>query len=79
VPFNRVAVAAQPREAAMIEFQLPTMTCQHCVKVVTETVQEADPGARLEIDLAAHRLQVETTVGREALAARLADAGYQPA
>jgi copper chaperone len=63
----------------MLEFQLPTMTCQHCVKTVTQTVQEADPGARIEIDLPAHRLQVETAVGREALALKLADAGYKPA
>lgn len=63
----------------MLDFQLPTMTCQHCVKVVTQTVQAADPDARIEIDLAVHRLQVETGVGRDELAARLADAGYQPA
>ena len=36
----------------MIEMTLPTMTCGHCVKTVTRTVQQIDPAATVEIDLA---------------------------
>jgi copper chaperone len=63
----------------VIEFQLPDMTCGHCVKAVTQALREVDPEARVEIDLPAHRVRVESTRPRETLAAALAEAGYQPA
>ena len=36
----------------MIELRLPTMTCGHCVRTVTRTVQALDPGAKVDIDSA---------------------------
>lgn len=62
----------------MLEFNLPDMSCGHCVGVVTKTVKQADPQASVEIDLAAHRLRVESSAERATLAAALADAGYPP-
>ena len=43
----------------MIEMTLPTMTCGHCVKVVTGTVQKVDAQARLQIDLPSHTVKIE--------------------
>ena len=63
----------------MIELTLPTMTCGHCVKTVTETVQRIDPSARVEADLPTHRVRIETSEPRERLAAALAEEGYAPA
>ncbi|MDE2612608.1 MAG: heavy-metal-associated domain-containing protein [Burkholderiales bacterium] len=63
----------------MLEFSIPNMTCGHCVKSVTEAVKAADPAARVDIDLPTHRVQVQTSVPRDAVVARLADAGYAPA
>ena len=31
----------------MIELTIPTMTCGHCVKTVTRTVQKVDPAAQV--------------------------------
>lgn len=63
----------------MHSFQIPNMTCGHCVKAVTQAVQAADPAASVQADLATHQIQVETTASREAVVAQLAEAGYQPA
>ena len=63
----------------MIELNLPTMTCGHCVKTVTETVQRVDAAARVEIDLAAQRLRIDSTHAPGEFAAALAEEGYAPA
>ena len=62
----------------MLEFTLPTMTCGHCVGVVTEAIKQADPQASVEIDLASHRVRVETTAARETIQSAIAEAGYLP-
>ncbi len=63
----------------MIEMTLPTMTCGHCVKVVTGTVQKVDAQARLQIDLPSHTVKIESAQPREAFAKALADEGYAAA
>jgi copper chaperone len=63
----------------MIELKLPTMTCGHCVRTVTETVQAVDANARLEIDLPAQRVRIESLLERQAFERALAEEGYAPA
>lgn len=63
----------------MIEMTLPTMTCGHCVKVVTGTVQKVDAQARLQIDLPSHTVKIESAQPREAFVKALADEGYAAA
>ena len=65
----------------MIEMTLPTMTCGHCVKTVTRTVQQIDPAAKVEIDLPLHRLRIASDRAAQEFASALADEGYaaQPA
>ena len=62
----------------MIELTLPTMTCGHCVKTVTRTVQQIDPAARVEADLALHRVRIESALGPQAFDAALTEEGYAP-
>ena len=62
----------------MLELTLPTMTCGYCVSVVTKAIKQTDPQALIEIDLASHRVRVETTEDRETIAAAVAEAGYVP-
>jgi copper chaperone len=62
-----------------IELTLPTMTCGHCVKTVTETVRRVDAGAQVTVDLPTHRVRIESAQPREAFVAALADEGYAPA
>ena len=63
----------------MLTFQIPNMTCGHCVKAVTQAVHAVDPAATVQTDLASHEVKVETTASRESVVAQLAEAGYQPA
>ena len=63
----------------MHEFQIPNMSCGHCVRSITEAVQALDPAARVTADVAQHKVQVESAAQREALVARLTEAGYAPA
>lgn len=63
----------------MIELTLPDMTCGHCVRTVTKTVQAVDAQAKLEIDLPTHRVRIDSSREREAFAKALTDEGYAPA
>lgn len=63
----------------MIELTLPDMTCGHCVKAVTQTVQRLDAVARVSIDLPTHKVVIESTQPAEAIRAALADEGYPAA
>lgn len=63
----------------MLSFDIPNMSCGHCVRAITQAVQAADPAAKVEADLPNHRVQVETSAPREALVAQLTEAGYAPA
>jgi len=63
----------------MIEFKLPDMTCGHCVRTVTETVQQVDAAATVQIDLPTHALRIESAHPAEAFARALAEQGYPAA
>jgi len=63
----------------MIELKLPTMTCNHCVRTVTQTVQAVDAHAKVDIDLSAQRVRIESQQPEEVFARALADEGYAPA
>ena len=62
-----------------IEFTLPDMTCGHCVRTVTATVQQVDPAAQLSIDLPTRKLVIESGQPVQAFAAALTEEGYPPA
>ena len=63
----------------MITFQIPAMSCGHCVRSITEAVLATDPAARVQADLPRHSVQIHRSVPPETLAAALAAAGYAPA
>jgi copper chaperone len=60
----------------MIELTLPTMTCGHCVKTVTATVQRLDAAASVRIDLPSHTVQIDSTRPADELKKALAEEGY---
>jgi copper chaperone CopZ len=63
-----------------IELMLPDMSCSHCVATVTRTAQRLDPQARVDVDLATHRVVIDSaSVAREAFEAALAAEGYPAA
>lgn len=63
----------------MITFEVKDMTCGHCVGAITQAVKAADHDATLQIDLAAHRVQVQPAAANaEELAEAIKEAGYTP-
>ncbi len=63
----------------MIEFKLPDMTCGHCAGVVSQTLKLADPSCKIDIDIAARTVKVQSAEDPKDLAEALSDAGYPPA
>ena len=59
-----------------MEFDIPAISCGHCVKAVTEAVQSLDPAAKVSVDLASKKVRVETSQDRTALVTALTEAGY---
>lgn len=62
----------------MLEFHVPAMSCGHCVRAITEAVQEVDPRAKVDVDLTSKQVKVQTAEGREPIVAALREAGYEP-
>lgn len=63
----------------MIELTLPTMTCGRCVRTVTDTVHQVDAQATVDIDLAAHRVRIESQHAPDEFKKALAEEGYATA
>lgn len=63
----------------MITFQVNDMTCGHCVSTITRALKATDPNARVEVDLATHRVQVQpASTDADELADAIKEAGYTP-
>ena len=61
------------------QFDVQGMTCGHCERAVTSAIQQLDPQAQVRIDRAQNRVDVDSSQPREALAAAIAEEGYQVA
>ncbi len=59
-----------------MEFEVPAISCGHCVKAITETVKSLDPGAQISVDIATKKVTLETSRDRQTVAAALTEAGY---
>jgi copper chaperone len=59
-----------------MEFTIADMHCGHCAGVITKTVQQLDPQARVQVELPAKKVVVDSAQPREAIAHALAEAGY---
>ena len=47
------------------QFKVEGMTCGHCAKTVTESIQEIDGAARVDVDLPKGRVTVESSQASE--------------
>ena len=43
----------------MISFQVNDMTCGHCVSTITKALKGVDATAKVQFDLATHRVDIE--------------------
>lgn len=62
----------------MAEFTVQDMTCGHCAATITDAVKAVDPSGRVEIDLAAKTVRVESAFSAERIAAAIQKAGFTP-
>jgi copper chaperone len=63
----------------MIAFEVNDMSCAHCVSAITQALKGVDKHARVQIDLARHRVQVHpSTAHAQELADAIRQAGYTP-
>jgi copper chaperone len=60
----------------MQRFDIPDMTCGHCVKTITQAVQSVDAAAKVQADLATHSIGVTSSASVASLSAAIAAAGY---
>lgn len=60
----------------MYELQVENMTCGHCVRAVTQAVQEVDAAAQVHIDLASKSVKIDSATPLAPLKAAIVDAGY---
>ena len=57
-------------------FSVEGMTCGHCVRAVTQAVQNQDPAADVKVDLAAKQVSVQSRLSPEAIADLIREEGY---
>ncbi|MGO4766071.1 heavy-metal-associated domain-containing protein [Cupriavidus sp. 2KB_3] len=60
----------------MIQFQVEGMSCNHCVRAITQAVQSVDPAARVTADVPTQAVSVESGADRQALQRAIEGAGY---
>jgi copper chaperone len=57
-------------------FDVDGMTCGHCVRAVTAAVRSVDDAARVEVDLKAGVVAIDSSADADRLAAAIRDEGY---
>jgi len=63
----------------MISFRVNDMTCGHCVSTITKALKAADRDAQIQVDLAAHLVQIDSSsVDADEFAGVIKEAGYTP-
>jgi copper chaperone len=60
----------------MYELKVEKMSCGGCVRSVTKSVQAVDNNAKVEIDLAAKNVRIDTQASLEEVKSAIVDAGY---
>ena len=60
----------------MIKFNVQGMTCGGCARAVTNAVQQADPAASVDVDLASKTVSVKSSADPARLKAAIEEAGY---
>lgn len=61
----------------MLTLKVEGMSCGHCVRAVTEAVQEVAPGTGVQVDLAAGLVRVDGPAAPETVARAIEEAGYR--
>lgn len=81
VLFGRVDGAHAAWFLGIMELKVAGMSCQHCVKSVTEAVHSVVPGASVNIELAEGSVKIDGSAddNRPAIVQAIEDQGYEVA
>ena len=60
----------------MTEFNVPDMTCDHCVCRITKAINALDATAKVEAKIAERKVLIESGLGAEQFAEAIREAGY---
>lgn len=60
----------------MQHFDVKGMTCQHCVRAVVQVIQQQDPAATVEVDLAQGQVDVDSVLAAEVIIGLIGTEGY---
>lgn len=60
----------------MLRFNVLGMTCGHCTQTVSKAVRSVDPGARVDVNLAAGEVVVQGSADATRIAGAIEAAGY---
>ena len=60
----------------MTSFHIPDMSCGHCKSAVEKTIHALDPEARIDFDMEARQITLNTRTETMIVQAALAAAGY---
>ncbi|MEN3930323.1 heavy-metal-associated domain-containing protein [Microvirga sp. W0021] len=61
-----------------MQFTVPDMCCNGCVKSITKIVQSLDSDAKVEADLSIKKLSIETQASKDKVVAALEKGGFPP-
>ena len=70
------AITPSIPHSSSLELTVGGMSCQHCVKAVTQAVQKLDPQASVNVDLPTGKVSVGSTASLEQVKAAIAEEGY---
>jgi copper chaperone len=62
----------------VLQYHVPDMSCDHCVKVIGQAVSQAVQGATAQADLRSHTVTVTGTDDKVSVEAAIRGAGYSP-
>lgn len=60
----------------MLTLTVPDMSCGHCVATIEKAIRDVDAAARIDCDLAARRVSIDSAATPEEIRHAIADAGY---
>jgi copper chaperone len=60
----------------MLTLNIPAISCEHCARIIKDTVLHLDPAAIVQVDVAAHTAVIETSADAAIVHEKLAEEGY---
>lgn len=59
------------------QLQVKGMSCQHCVKGITQAIQSQDPQAAVSVDLTQGQVHVQSALSHSAIVQAITEEGYE--